>query len=207
MNIRIEEVLVKEKLMLIYNSADSFYNILGGSRKYHSLNHSERVVGTVAKLTGSLSPELILAAKWHDAIYIPGSKVNEEASADALLYTYKIYETFIPNSSEMFQRAADLIRKTTVSHHLVEETRFDGDLALLLDADLVSLADDYDAFIDTQEQILIENKKPKTDLKDSAEFLCQFQSAREFIYHTERGRELFEKKAQKNIDRIISEYM
>ena len=99
----LQDGMVKNKLFTMYRDADAYYKI--PERAYHNVTHAQRVVETVLLLEDSPSSELVLAAKWHDAVYIPGSSVNEIASADALMNTYKVYRTTLvsdPNGNHQF---------------------------------------------------------------------------------------------------------
>lgn len=202
-NLSYRNILYEADALDIFLEADKFYAL---ELEYHNIRHANRVVETVCQLTEVPSVELLLAARWHDAIYIPGSLVNEAASGDALLYTYRRFQNDISLTSAVIEGAMDLIRKTTVSHHLTffQQT---GDLAILLDADLVALADDYETFCYNQQDILFENLLTSASFDKSALFLRKFLTCRDKIYHTDKGRELFEEKARSNIERFCSEYL
>jgi predicted metal-dependent HD superfamily phosphohydrolase len=175
--------------------------------QYHNLIHANRVVSTCYKLREICSGALLLAAQWHDAVYIPGSKVNEQASADLLLHNFKLWATSsMYNTSEerdVINTAMSLIKSTRVEDHMMSYSAGDTELGTLLDADLVSLADNYITFVETQKRILSEHGEIK--LSHSAKFLKQLKDSREYIYHTTKGREMFEDAAQRNIAMLIAE--
>ena len=86
--------------------------------------------------------------------------------------------------------------------------RITGDLAVLLDADLRSLAlDNYEDFVATQECIIRENNgSVPDDYNESAQFLSTFLRCRDFIYHTDKARSLWDHRARLNITRYCIEH-
>ena len=200
------DFLIEKKLCTIYHDAHGYYKTNEGGRFYHNIKHADRVVETALQLTENPSLELIIAARWHDAVYIPGSSHNERASADALLDSYMIYKAFIPELEDIIRWSCVMIESTRVFNHLIGRREFGG-MGILLDADLASLADPYEQFLENQRNILRENHIDPTHLTKSAQFLVKFLSCREKIYHTDKARELFEDKARKNIAMLAEEYL
>lgn len=193
---------------LLGNAAVGYYNFNSGNRYYHNIHHALRVSSLVSWHD---STALKIAALWHDAIYIPGSSVNEIASADALRYEWK--KLAIENDTEILNTACFLITETTVNNHL-RSSRIEGSYerqeltAILLDADLRSLADPYIDFRTNQDNIIRENGgNPfvREDNRKCAEFLSKFLTCREYIYHTDIDRELHETNARQNITRYMQE--
>ena len=186
-------------------AAGSWYDINWSVRHYHNWSHALQVANRLQIIGGEASPELILAAYWHDAIYIPGagSDANERCSAAALGQAGMKYHD--SETARIIEKAKQLILYTKVETHL-NDKRIVGDLAILLDADLGSLAASYEKFIEHQKNIIAENggTYPK-DQHLSAEFLRQFLHCREFIYHTDYGRLTWEKDARENIERYCEE--
>ena len=171
-----------------------------GYRPYHNLDHAKHVL-KVCKLIcfGNISKELEYAAVFHDAVYIPGFFGNEEASAQALINEYP--------RQDFIKTSAELIRRTAITYHL-SDTRLYGDIAVLLDADLSSLAADYATFKQNQINILNENGLDETpeNLGKSSKFLVKIRYVREFIYHTDYGRANFEKSACENIAKFYVDH-
>jgi len=176
------------------------------NRHYHNWNHACRVVSNCYTIKNDTpSQELILAAWWHDAVYVPGagSDANERCSAAALVNASKLFAE--PELTDTIAQAAFLIQSTSVETHLTYQS-LTGDLAILLDADLVALADPYDQFVQTQKRIIVENGGTfENDKAKSAAFLQQFLTRRYFIYHTDYARGNWEVQARANITRYIKE--
>jgi predicted metal-dependent HD superfamily phosphohydrolase len=175
-------------------------------RGYHNTMHATLVVQAINELTGfDPSMALIIAGQWHDAIYFPnaGSDANERCSSAALgIAARELARSveFTQEQKDAVNKAQDLIECTSVEYHL-HDRRIGGELAILLDADLSSLAARYDHFIDNQHYIIQENGGVITveNCKKSAEFLRRFLQCRKHIYHTDKGRELWAMKARTNI--------
>lgn len=193
----------------LVKASQNWYRFNEAIRKYHNYRHAKSVAEAVCELTSAPSPELLLAAWYHDAVYVPGAgeDANERCSAAALKVEYlKTRGTFGDEAATIvadgiISEAQSLIRSTTIDHHL-STTRFDApihrDLAMLLDADLSSLALPYEEFLVNQENIIIENSGTfEKNRVQSAMFLRQFLKCREFIYHTDKARELWEEKLVK----------
>jgi predicted metal-dependent HD superfamily phosphohydrolase len=189
------------KLLQLCLAARPWYLHNGTVRLYHSWDHAQEVV---ASLPDGASPELTLAAYWHDAVYVPGagSDANERCSAAALARC-AIHED--SETQDIVEKAVQLILYTDVETHLNPNT-ITGDLAALLDADLRSLSLPYDTFIERQKNIITEaGGTYEANHVDSAMFLQKFLEVREFIYHTQFGREIWEKDARRNIARYQTE--
>lgn len=196
---------------ILMSKAEEYYRHMEKSKFYHNYEHALFVVEMVKKLTTSPSHALLLAAMYHDAVYIPkaGSDANERCSAALLENIYDKYRRLELRDHEVneniINHATDLIRNTHVTNHL-SSIRLEGDLAILLDADLSSLAVDYLSFRTNQNRIIIENYGiVERDNQKSKEFLKQFLTCREFIYHTDKAREIFESQARKNIQQYIGD--
>lgn len=191
-------------------AARSWYDFNWMSRKYHNWGHATRVANACDLITNhNASDALLLAAWWHDAVYVPGagSDANERCSSAALAGTVKQTDisTFSDADKTSVNLAQDMIEYTTIENHL-HHTQISGDLAILLDADLSSLADPYADFVQTQANVLEENGMTmETHKEKSAEFLHKFLTCRKFIYHTDYAREHWEKAARINIARFCNE--
>jgi len=185
-------------------AAQAWYDINWTDRHYHNWGHALNVAKGVQVIDEKASPELILAAYWHDAIYIPGagSDANERCSAAALLLTGR---SLTPDNMVVVDKAAQLILYTSIEIHLSNKwsiSDFGGDLGTLLDADLFSLCLPYEDFIQNQINIIDENGGSyEKHQQQSAAFLKQFLTCREFIYHTDYARERWEQQARANIER------
>jgi predicted metal-dependent HD superfamily phosphohydrolase len=103
-------------------------------RHYHDQRHLAEVVAAVALLaehTRDLSA-VMLAAWWHDAVYIVGTDENEEASARLATATLASWDA----DPERTLRVGDLVR-LTATH---DPAPHDVDGQVLCDADLAILA-------------------------------------------------------------------
>lgn len=110
-------------------------------RTYHTLAHVEQVLATVDDLVAAGEPvgdlhAVRLAAWFHDAVYVPGARDNERASAELAVRALR------PLGLEAGRLAAiaDLIADT--ADHLPRSP----DAAVLVDADLAILAADPPAY-------------------------------------------------------------
>lgn len=199
--------LINTELEPLILASHTYYGQNAVDRKYHNLFHAHYVVNSVNVLTDfAPSRALTLAALWHDAVYIPGATgdANEICSAQVLdiEFTRLVKVRKYDQISEDAQR---LIRNTGISTHLFHE-RIDGELAYLLDADLSALAAPYDVFLKNQENIILENNGNVAEhSKKSAAFVHMFLWKREFIYHTDEARKLWEYEARKNVTRYCLE--
>lgn len=188
-------------------AARTWYDINHADRHYHNWGHANTVAINVYKITNHApSEELVLAAWWHDAVYVPnaGSDANERCSSAALGLTARIYQD--SHTKVIVDKAMTLIKYTSIDMHLLKTSLSSGtDIARLLDADLGSLAAPYDDFVYNQDSIIQENGGTlAVNHKQSAAFLEKFLTCREFIYHTDYGREHWEKQARENIERYCN---
>ena len=184
-------------------AARSYYDFNEDGRPYHNWDHAVsviRYVGSDANLS------VMLAAMWHDAIYIPRGKANEQASSDAL--TYEWIKNGITEYIPILHAANKLIESTTVDNHLRKDALDPkSDLALLLDADLSSLGAPYDVFVNNQSNIILENGGDPNKMESRVlcgNFLQAFLTCRPFIYHTDHFRDMFESHANENITKYIA---
>lgn len=196
---------MNKQLAELTNVARVWYDIDWKTRYYHNWEHAMVVVAAVQLIDKNPSPELLLAALWHDAVYIAGagSDANERCSAAALGNEGMKYDD--PAIARIIEKSKMLIINTSIETHL-HNTRISGDLATLLDADLFSLCVAYDDFVQKQTNIIYEmhGTYSKDQLK-SAAFLKQFLTCRECIYHTDYARTMWESHARANIERYCKE--
>lgn len=179
-------------------------------RDYHNWGHAIQVADTAKMLTRFECDDIDaiqLAAYWHDAVYIPGAKksANEICSAQLLQNGSK---SFPEVSQKTVAAATYLIEHTSIEYHLSED-QFTSDLAILLDADLYNLSVPFHQFCSNQVLIIYENGGLLTreNCVKCAEFLKQFLTCREFIYHTDFMRQIREKLAKENIRKYIEMFL
>lgn len=195
--------------IFLCNEAAPYYVFNAGGRPYHNGNHAMQVLDNCKLIVGEKMPSdsLMLAALWHDAVYIPGAPngTNEDASAAALDYAWRC--GMIDEPIEILTTARHLIGETRVSNHLSSRNiDIVNDLAILLDADLASLAAPYEEFFDNQENIFGENLGFNQEHQaKQREFIARFLTCRPNIYHTQRARELWEDAARANIKQFVDQ--
>jgi predicted metal-dependent HD superfamily phosphohydrolase len=176
--------------------------------QYHNWSHAWAVRCAIMEHWDNPPAHLILAAIFHDIVYIPGAAngVNEAASAEMLNYVLRATDN---NHEFMRLSAAELIRSTDIATHMqILPVNATSSLAILLDADLHSLAAPYDQFVKNQENILMENLIDPLSTegrKKTTEFLNRMASVRSYIFHTKTGRDLWEQSAISNINQWTSD--
>lgn len=186
----------------LYKAAEPFYK--APKRLYHTLGHATDVESAVFLLSNIPSVAIVLAARWHDAIYVPGAPngLNELLSAEALRHaSSSLYLN--ATARQLVSLACELIKDTDVKTHLCK-TRRKNESGVLLDADLSSLATNYSKFRLNQLYLIQEQTGRKYTLdgcEKSAEFLTKLATCRSYIYHTDAGRAFFEADAKANIER------
>ena len=204
----------EDNFNLLKSVAQEYYSYGAKYKSYHNWEHGTSVADTTTLILSAECPEfydvsIVLAAIWHDAVYIAGAgeAINEYASAAALTHTWNNY--FIQEDPTILQRATRIIPLTSIGNHLISQNITD-DLPhqILMDADLSSLSIDYEDFINNQAHIIIENNgnpDSKEDRNKCAKFLNMLATARPYIYHTTTARNWYEAKALKNIARYAEE--
>ena len=202
--------LAQNGLEALWDAAHPWYK--KPKRAYHNIKHAHYVASALFDLVPAPRPALLLAAIWHDAIYIPGAenKVNELASSQLLLvearnigFSKGFFEDANEDALAIIETAANYIRRTDIKTHLGGKQH--GDLAVLLDADLAAMGtSSFSQFVKNQKNILIENAGQFSEegLEQCYYFLSNFKQNRAFIYHTDKGRELYEANAVENIRRL-----
>jgi predicted metal-dependent HD superfamily phosphohydrolase len=117
--------------------ADPVFDVLVAAytapdRHYHNLDHVADVLRVVSRLTGLADdPSALQLAVWfHDAVYDPRAKDNEDRSAD--LAVTLLGPVGVPRSD--LERVGRLVRAT--AHLAGSEPAGDRETAILLDADL-----------------------------------------------------------------------
>ena len=200
-------------VIMLTSTAKKYYDVNADLREYHNFEHANNVAKAVHMLTANEpSSALIIAAIWHDAVYFPGagSDANERCSSTALGIEARNIARGTELSKELkdaVNAAQDLIEYTSMQQHM-HYSRISGDLAVLLDADLRSLATEkFEDFVVVQECIIRENNGcVPDDYNESAQFLSKFLRCRDFIYHTDKAREMWEHRARLNITRYCNEH-
>jgi predicted metal-dependent HD superfamily phosphohydrolase len=108
-------------------------------RAYHDFGHVLEVLGhydTVAAGPGWMQPdEVFLAVLYHDAIYVPGRRDNEAASAALAV---EAIAHWLPDHDIDARRVAALV-EATARHGSLDADEVDREAALFLDCDMAIL--------------------------------------------------------------------
>jgi predicted metal-dependent HD superfamily phosphohydrolase len=171
-------------------------------RAYHSWHHVEALLRWMNSGEFSLHhPDAVhCAILFHDAIYDPLRKDNEELSAQLAEEELKPYL-----APEQAACAAMMIRATT-THQMVDglDAAQNADLAHFLDMDLSILGADQQVFDMYETNVRAEYSVYPDDIfwPGRAEFLENFLK-RDRLYFSEWGYDRFEAKARENLSRSI----
>jgi len=166
-------------------------------RHYHNLEHIGEVLKVISKLGDQAADPLalFLAAWYHDAIYDPRAKDNEDRSAELAISSL----TALAVPEELLNNVAAMIRATAHTAALA-----DGDTVILLDADLAILGAEekrYGRYAQAirQEYSWVDDNAYRTG---RARVLESFLK-RERIYRTQRMFEAGEQAARENMRREL----
>lgn len=200
----------------LFFTADRYYN--STDMRYHDIAHANSVVDAAWKICVKPTACLLLAAKWHDAIYVGGGSFNEHLSARAFKKEAQKLDIY-----EELAAASRMIEETVLSSHLSDDDYRGTQTAVLLDADLSEMAVGYEDFVSNQLALISEHRiasgflpissRPASIdvmgcawMDKAAQFLGKFL-AKQSIYRTPRGKELYEAKARENITRFREEWL
>lgn len=167
-------------------------------RAYHNLEHLNDVLRVIGKLASlAENPDLVFLAGWfHDVVYDPLAKDNEEASAQ-----WAIAELGGLIGDERANVVADLVRATMHDNR----TEMNADTAVLLDADLSILGaepkryEKYAKAIRQEYSFVLEE-----DYRIGRTKVLQSFLARERLFQTERMYAVGEELARQNIANEIA---
>jgi predicted metal-dependent HD superfamily phosphohydrolase len=162
-------------------------------RHYHNLEHISMLFATAAGHGIRLSVPQMLAIWYHDAIYDPTMKDNEEKS----------------NQLFLAHHAGTLIKDYTVRvSNIIIDTKYhrsdDHESQVILDLDLCGFGYDYDTFKYTTSLIRKEyNHLPEEVWVANRKLFLESMLNRNYIFHTNWGRDYYEIKARKNIEKEL----
>jgi predicted metal-dependent HD superfamily phosphohydrolase len=190
---------LKEELSLIYNTTN---------RYYHNLSHITALLALLEKYRALFAdPEAIEAVIWfHDAVYDPRAKDNEQKSAELAVTRLSASVTAECMSAERLSRIRTIIEATAT--HIVPECSNISDKAdaeMFLDMDLSILGAKEDVF-DAYESAVRKEYSWASDAawcKGRATVLTAFLN-REKIFYSDIFREQYENRARQNITRSLS---
>lgn len=103
-------------------------------RKYHNFGHIARMFEIAATENIPLSMEEVLAIWFHDFVYVPCQKDNEEKSSNAFLELYK--------NSHPIERTSIQVASRIILDTKKEEIEHSGNSGTVIDLDLWDLGTD-----------------------------------------------------------------
>lgn len=167
-------------------------------RSYHDLSHLLRVLESIEILAEPREhPELMAAAWFHDAVHQGHAGKDEQQSADLARNRLAMADW----DRDRCQRVAQLIL-VTVDHRPDPD---DHEAQVLVDADLSILGADHATYTEYARNVRDEYRQvPDAVFAPArAEILARLLD-KQALFHTERGRELWEERARDNVRDEIS---
>ena len=166
------------------------------NRHYHNLNHLQALLELLAQYRNQVaSPKTVGLAIWyHDAIYTPSQKNNEEKSAELA----EKHLTALGEDPTVISNCYKLILAT--KNHTVPDGLDTFDARFLLDIDLSILAAPRTAYLEYTRQIRREyNLYPSFLYRKGRKKVLEHFLNMTHIYKTQLFREQFEQQARDNI--------
>ncbi|KRX01950.1 hypothetical protein PPERSA_07595 [Pseudocohnilembus persalinus] len=172
-------------------------------RYYHTLKHIQTLLKEKEIIKDKLKDEKVVsfAIFFHDIIYNPRDKYNEEKSAQLFENFYNNYEGKKPISSQQFQKIYDYI-VFTKNHTIVKSD--DNDLNLFLDLDLSILGQQQGTYLEYSQQILLEYEHySQKELFQGRAQVLEIFLKEEKLFKTEYFQNIYESVARQNIKQEI----
>lgn len=164
-------------------------------RRFHTLDHINDCLRRFDEVGPLMKrPEAVELALWfHDAIYKPGARDNEERSAELFARESAGAEAAFTS------RVCDLILATK---HVVSD--LPGDRGFMVDIDLGGFADPWDLFMSKGEDLRAEHATQSDDeyYRSQIKFLSRLERRR-YFYCTSYYRSRYEKSAKENVHRLL----
>lgn len=179
---------IYEKLILRYNESH---------RHYHNLKHIEACLSEYKEVENLLQNpfEVWLALWFHDVIYDPRGKDNEDLSAE---YAVRALEGVL--SSGSLELVSDLVKAT--KH---EKPASFHDEGYIMDIDLTILGKDIATFDEYERNIRLEYKwVPENRFNKGRANILRGFLERDSIYQTEYFKAKYEENARKNLAKSVS---
>ena len=186
--------------------AKSIYTVtnLPYHNAYHITKMLEDAVNILNHCNTGLSDTLYAAILYHDAIYVPTRKDNEQKSAELFQL---IDSNIVGDKTYNPYHVAELINLTarhteTLNFRNCKCDEFEA--RVIMDADLAGFAGPYDVMTTNSEKIRLENLHVDADtfVKNRIAFL-NLMLQKPKIYYTAFGRQEYEDIARANIQREI----
>lgn len=181
-----------KKLETIYSSS---------GRHYHTMDHLSQMLEVIRPYENKLiNKQAVYLAVWfHDVVYDPHQKDNEEKSAD-FLRKESLHWTM---ASTPLRKAEELILLTK-SHGSVKESDFDT--RLFLDADLAVLGGSKEEYLRYQNGIRMEYAAyPFLLYREGRKKVLKHFLGMDPIYKTEELHHRFEEKAKLNLSMELNQ--
>lgn len=172
-------------------------------RAYHDLRHVGEVVASLARARAEVGlarpAEALLAALFHDAVYVPGAKDNEARSA---ALARDVVSRLEPRARDLAWIEATI--RATARHGDLREGDVDADAAIVLDCDMAILAAPAARFAEYEAQIAAEYAfvPPEAYAAGRRAFLERVLAS-PAIYLSPWGRDAFERAARDNLARAL----
>lgn len=182
----------------LWNEIEKQYTL--NIRHYHNLSHIKNMLNQADNIKDSISSynDFLFAIWYHDIIYKPTKKDNEEKSAILArkrLKTLKIKETSLKNIENLIL--------STQKHEILLQNNNDN--ALLLDIDLSILGSDWKTYQNYTKNIRKEYSiYPNFMYKKGRKKVLEHFLKRKALYFTENYRTNFEEQARKNLLKEIN---
>jgi predicted metal-dependent HD superfamily phosphohydrolase len=161
-------------------------------RHYHTWAHVLACFEARDLLTRAASPEVDLALLFHDAVYAPLARDNEDVSADLLVEEGR--RAWLDDA--MLLRARALV---AVTKHDAEPTGSE-EACIVVDADLSILGAEVPAFDAYERNVRVEYAAvPNAAYAAGRRAVLEGFLARPAIYATRRGQTLWEARARANL--------
>ena len=187
----------ENQISTYWNEIDKHYN--SKSRYYHNLNHIYNMLLQAEDIKNSIIDyDVCRFAIWyHDIIYKPVQKNNEEKSAE---YAKKRLKTF--SISEKRIKVVEKLIKSTKKHELILTENDDN--SYILDLDLSILGTDWDTYKNYIHNIRKEYAiYPDFVYKPGRKKVLTHFLQRNTLYFTDYFRDQYEKQARENLKKEI----
>ena len=192
----------------LYNLASRVYD--ENNHPYHNIKHIRDMIEIAADFDLPISRTQKLAILFHDIIYMPFAKNNEEQSVKKMKSFFTL-EDLSCYEREIIAKASEIIMDTKTHIATIEESK------TVIDLDLVSLGYTLEVFNITSELIYIENWKvanankitkanfDEIFYKETIEFAKIMLNRGREIYYNEIFNKRFNEQAHNNLEHMIDD--
>lgn len=171
-------------------------------RYYHDWSHIEALLGHLARVRSRIADPVAVthAILFHDAVYDSRAKDNERQSAELLMHVGP------PIPAGSLEPARRMILATE-GHYLPDDLEGEArrDTAHFLDMDLAILGAREGRFDIYEDQIRREySHVPEEAYRKGRAAVLRSFAERETLYFSDWGRQAFEDRARRNLDRSLA---